>query len=53
MLHASAVTRAGPANLVTIRAAVIAAIKDAGYLHVPAFCPMAVGVVIYYCSHTA
>ena len=25
----------GPANLATIRAAVIAAIKDAGYLHVP------------------
>ena len=27
--------RSGPANLATIRAAVIAAIKDAGYLHVP------------------
>ena len=25
----------GPANLATIRAAVIAAIKDAGYLHIP------------------
>jgi len=25
----------GPANLATIRAAVIAAIKDASYLHVP------------------
>jgi hypothetical protein len=47
------VTQPGPANPVTIRAAVIAAIKDAGYLHVPAFCPMAVDVVIYDCSHTA
>jgi predicted transposase YbfD/YdcC len=28
-------TRSGPANLATIRAAVIAAIKDAGYLHIP------------------
>jgi predicted transposase YbfD/YdcC len=28
-------TSNGPANLATIRAAVIAAIKDAGYLHVP------------------
>jgi predicted transposase YbfD/YdcC len=28
-------TGGGPANLATIRAAVIAAIKDAGYLHVP------------------
>src|SRR5207302_2658163 len=28
-------TGSGPANLVTIRAAIIAAIKDAGYLHVP------------------
>jgi predicted transposase YbfD/YdcC len=28
-------TRNGPANLATIRAAIIAAIKDAGYLHVP------------------
>ena len=28
-------TGRGPANLATIRAAVIAAIKDAGYLHVP------------------
>ena len=28
-------TRHGPANLATIRAAIIAAIKDAGYLHVP------------------
>jgi hypothetical protein len=28
-------TGAGPANLATIRAAIIAAIKDAGYLHVP------------------
>ena len=25
----------GPANLATIRAAIIAAIKDAGYVHVP------------------
>ena len=25
----------GPANLATIRATIIAAIKDAGYLHVP------------------
>jgi hypothetical protein len=25
----------GPANLATIRAAVIAALKDAGYLHIP------------------
>ena len=25
----------GPVNLATIRAAIIAAIKDAGYLHVP------------------
>jgi hypothetical protein len=25
----------GPANLATIRAAIIAAIKDAGYLHIP------------------
>jgi predicted transposase YbfD/YdcC len=28
-------TGSGPANLATIRAAVIAALKDAGYLHVP------------------
>jgi predicted transposase YbfD/YdcC len=28
-------TGRGPANLATIRAAVIAAIKNAGYLHVP------------------
>jgi hypothetical protein len=28
-------TGSGPANLATIRAAVISAIKDAGYLHVP------------------
>jgi predicted transposase YbfD/YdcC len=28
-------TSSGPANLATIRAAIIAAIKDAGYLHVP------------------
>ena len=28
-------TGRGPANLATIRAAIIAAIKDAGYLHVP------------------
>jgi predicted transposase YbfD/YdcC len=28
-------TSSGPANLATIRAAVIAALKDAGYLHVP------------------
>jgi hypothetical protein len=28
-------TGSGPTNLATIRAAVIAAIKDAGYLHVP------------------
>ena len=28
-------TGSGPANLATIRAAIIAAIKQAGYLHVP------------------
>ena len=28
-------TGSGPANLATIRAAIIAAIKDAVYLHVP------------------
>ena len=28
-------TGSGPANLATIRAAIIAAIKDAGYLHIP------------------
>jgi predicted transposase YbfD/YdcC len=28
-------TGGGPANLATIRAAIIAAIKDAGYLHIP------------------
>ena len=28
-------TGSGPVNLATIRAAAIAAIKDAGYLHVP------------------
>ena len=28
-------TGSGPVNLATIRAAVIAAIKDAGYLHIP------------------
>ena len=28
-------TGSGPANLATIRVAIIAAIKDAGYLHVP------------------
>ena len=28
-------TGSGPANLATIRAAVIAALKDAGYLHIP------------------
>jgi predicted transposase YbfD/YdcC len=28
-------TASGPANLATIRAAVIAALKDAGYLHIP------------------
>jgi hypothetical protein len=28
-------TGRGPVNLATIRAAIIAAIKDAGYLHVP------------------
>ena len=28
-------TGSGPANLATIRAAVIAAIKNAGYLHIP------------------
>ena len=27
--------RSGPTNLATIRAAVIAALKDAGYLHIP------------------
>jgi predicted transposase YbfD/YdcC len=33
--HATSRTRSGPANLATIRAAIIAAIKDAGYLHIP------------------
>jgi predicted transposase YbfD/YdcC len=33
--HSTSRTSNGPANLATIRAAVIAAIKDAGYLHVP------------------
>jgi hypothetical protein len=28
-------TGRGPANLATIRAAIIAALKDAGYLHIP------------------
>ena len=28
-------TGSGPANLATIRAAIIAALKDAGYLHIP------------------
>ena len=28
-------TRSGPANLAIIRAAIIGAIKDAGYLHIP------------------
>jgi hypothetical protein len=28
-------TGSGPVNLATIRAAIIAAIKDAGYLHIP------------------
>jgi hypothetical protein len=28
-------TGRGPVNLATIRAAIIAAIKDAGYLHIP------------------
>jgi predicted transposase YbfD/YdcC len=28
-------TGSGPVNLATIRAAVIAALKDAGYLHIP------------------
>jgi hypothetical protein len=28
-------TGSGPANLATIRAAVIAAVKDAGYVHIP------------------
>jgi hypothetical protein len=28
-------TGSGPVNLTTIRAAIIAAIKDAGYLHIP------------------
>jgi predicted transposase YbfD/YdcC len=32
---ASSRTGSGPANLATIRAAIIAVIKDAGYLHVP------------------
>ncbi|MFZ0192726.1 MAG: hypothetical protein WAL72_37905 [Streptosporangiaceae bacterium] len=32
---ATGLTGSGPANLATIRAAIIAAIKDAGYLHVP------------------
>ncbi|MGH3125081.1 MAG: ISAs1 family transposase [Streptosporangiaceae bacterium] len=33
--NAASRTGSGPANLATIRAAIIAAIKDAGYLHVP------------------
>jgi predicted transposase YbfD/YdcC len=33
--HATSRTGSGPANLATIRAAITAAIKDAGYLHVP------------------
>jgi predicted transposase YbfD/YdcC len=33
--HSTSRTGNGPANLATIRAAVIAAVKDAGYLHVP------------------
>lgn len=33
--HATSRTGNGPANLATIRAAIIAAIKNAGYLHVP------------------
>ena len=33
--HRDQPDRPGPANLATIRAAIIAAIKDAGYLHVP------------------
>jgi hypothetical protein len=28
-------TGSGPANLATIRAVIIAALKDAGYLHIP------------------
>ena len=28
-------TGSGPANLATIRAAIIAALKDVGYLHIP------------------
>jgi hypothetical protein len=32
---ASSRTGHGPANLATIRAAIIAALKDAGYLHIP------------------
>ena len=31
----AACTGSGPVNLATIRAAIIAAIKDAGYLHIP------------------
>ena len=34
-MAATSRTGSGPANLATIRAAVIAALKDAGYLHVP------------------
>ena len=33
--HSASRTGSGPANLATIRAAIIAAVKDAGYLHVP------------------
>jgi predicted transposase YbfD/YdcC len=33
--NATSRTGSGPANLATIRAAIIAALKDAGYLHVP------------------
>jgi hypothetical protein len=32
---AASSTGSGPANLATIRAAVVAALKDAGYLHTP------------------
>jgi hypothetical protein len=35
MVWTRTVCRHGPANLATIRAAIIAAIKDAGYLHIP------------------
>ena len=39
-------TGRGPVNLATIRAAVIAAIKDAGYLHIPEGRPRPFGLPV-------